>query len=73
MKINVIHCIVSLSKRLGGASSLIDPSLGGGIRFIFLYVVVLFVHRKSVADGGTTGELKALYKRKNPYKVNLWR
>ena len=56
-------------------SSLIDAlsASGGGIRFIFHYVEVLFVHRKSVAVGGTTGELKALYKRKIPYKVNLWR
>ena len=41
---------------------------GGGIRFIFLYEVVLFVHRKCVADCGTMGELTALYKRKIPYK-----
>ena len=28
--------------------------------FIFLYEVVLFVHRKCVVDDGITGELKAL-------------
>ena len=33
---------------------------GGSIQLIFLYDVVLFVHKKCVADGGTTGELKVL-------------
>ena len=41
--------------------------------FLTYIEVVLFVHRKCVANERTTGELKALHKRKIPYKVNLWR
>ena len=46
------------------ALSLIDASLVAVFDLFFFYEVVLFVHRKCVANGGTTGELKAIYKRK---------
>ena len=71
--INNQNVILSLYQTGTGWGFVTDGSLHGGIRLIFLYVVVLFVHRKSVAEGGTMGELKALYKIKIPYKVNLWR
>jgi len=65
-RVGINHHVV-----MGSAPSLTDATLVAVFNSFFSDVV-LFVHIKCVADGGTTGELKALYKRKIPYKVNLW-
>jgi len=52
---------------MGSAPSLTDATLVAVFNSFFTMMGVLFVHRNCVADGGTTGELKALYTRKIPF------